>query len=133
MMDRITLTGLTFYGYHGCLPEENKTGQPFYVDIVLYVDLRAAGNSDDLSKTIDYSNVYHIVREIVENHTYKLIEAVAEAIAGALLSQFPVDAVDVTVHKPQAPVGGLLQDVAVTIERSRYDDILSQPGGQCRA
>jgi dihydroneopterin aldolase len=127
-MDRITLTGMHFYGHHGCLPEETKTGQPFDVDAVLYVDVHHAGKSDDLAGTIDYSKVYDVIKDIVENHTYKLIEAVAEMIAHTILSQFAVDAVDITVHKPQAPVGGLFDDVSVTVERSRYDNLLPQPG-----
>lgn len=123
-MDKITLTGMHFYGYHGCLPEETKTGQPFDVDAVLYVDLQPAGKADDLTKTIDYSQVYRAIKDIVENHTYKLIETVAERIAHTILSQFTVDAVDITVHKPQAPVGGPFSDVSVTVERSRYDNLL---------
>lgn len=129
-MDRITLTGMHFYGYHGCLAEENKKGQPFHVDVVLYADLQAAGKNDDLYSTIDYSLVYIAVKDIVENHTYKLIEKVAEMIADTLLGQFPIDAVDVTVHKPQAPIGGAFDDVSVTVERSRYDDLLPKSRGQ---
>lgn len=69
-MDTITLQGMQFYGYHGCLPEEQRNGQPFYVDAVLTADLTAAGASDALTDTIDYSKVYAVIQEIVKNgHT----------------------------------------------------------------
>lgn len=119
-MDTITLQGMQFYGYHGCLPEEQRNGQPFYVDAVLKADLTAAGNSDDLTDTIDYSRVYAVIQDIVEHRTYHLIERLAAVIADTVLAQFAVDAVTITVHKPHAPIGGPLADTAVTIERSRH-------------
>ena len=69
-MDTITIKGMHFYGYHGCLPEEQRTGQPFHVDAVLYADLSKAGASDELNDTIDYSRVYQLVQSIVEGRTY---------------------------------------------------------------
>ena len=105
-MDTITIKGMHFYGYHGCLPEEQRTGQPFHVDAVLYADLSKAGASDELNDTIDYSRVYQLVQSIVEGRTYRLIERLAAVIADEVLAGFPVDAVRVAVHKPQAPIGG---------------------------
>lgn len=125
-MDTIILQGMQFYGYHGCLPEEQRNGQPFYVDAVLGTDLAAAGASDALSDTIDYSRVYACIQEIVEKNTYQLIERLAEVIADTVLAQFAVDAVTITVHKPHAPIGGSIQDVAVTIERKRHAHVLSE-------
>ncbi len=119
-MDTIVLKGMHFYGYHGCLAEEQKTGQPFHVDVILTADLRRAGESDDLTDTIDYSQVWAMVRDIVEGRPYRLIERVAAVIAETLLAEFPLEAVKVTVHKPQAPVGGLFDDVAVCMERKRH-------------
>lgn len=116
-MDTITLKGIPCYGYHGCLPEENRNGQPFYIDIMMKVSLEKAGRSDDLRDTIDYSKVYGMVKNMAEGKPYHLIERLAEVIAEAVRTQFPIAGVIVTVHKPQAPVGGLIGDVAVTIER----------------
>lgn len=116
-MDTITLKGIPCYGYHGCLPEEQRNGQPFIIDAVLYTSLAKAGASDDLHDTIDYSKVYGLVKEITEGKPYQLIERLAQVLADTILAQFAVDAVTITVHKPHAPVGGPIGDVAVTIER----------------
>ncbi len=119
-MDRIVLTGMEFIGYHGCLPEERQTGQPFIVDTMMYLSLQEAGKSDDLGKTVNYAEVFAKVREIVEGEPCNLIETVAERIAAAILKDFElVERVEVTLHKPEAPIKGLFKDAAVTIERSR--------------
>lgn len=119
-MDKIELTGMEFIGYHGCLPEERLSGQPFIVDAVMYLSLQEAGKSDDLGKTVNYAEVFEKVREIVEGEPLNLIEAVAERIAAAVLSDFPlVENVEITLHKPEAPIKGLFKDAAVTVERSR--------------
>lgn len=120
-MDTITLKGMHFYGYHGCLPEERMTGQPFHVDAVLFVDAGKACASDDLEHTVDYGQVYRLVRSVVEGKPYHLIERLAAVIADEILAQFAVAAVNITVHKPHAPVGGFIDDVAVTIERKRRE------------
>ena len=119
-MDKIELTGMEFIGYHGCLPEERLSGQPFIVDAVMYLSLQEAGKSDDLGKTVNYAEVFEKVREIVEGEPLNLIEAVAERIAAAVLSDFPLVAkVEITLHKPEAPIKGLFKYAAVTVERSR--------------
>lgn len=119
-MDKIILTGLPFFAYHGCLPEEKKNGQTFLIDLTLETDLRAAGESDDLSKSVDYSAVYRLIRPLVEDHTYNLLERLGEGIAKDILAAFPqVQAVTVTVHKPQAPLGGLFADAAIELTRRR--------------
>ena len=119
-MDKIVLTGMEFIGYHGCLPEERQTGQPFIVDAVLYLSLREAGESDDLGKTVNYAEVCAKVQEIVEGEPCNLIETVAERIAAVILKDFSlVEKVAVTLHKPEAPIKGLFKDAAVSIERSR--------------
>lgn len=116
-MDTITLTGIACYGYHGCLPEEQRNGQPFIIDVILYTSLEKAGQTDDLTATIDYSKVYGLVKKITEGKPYQLIERLAQVLADTILAQFAVEAVTITVHKPYAPVGGPITDVAVTIER----------------
>lgn len=117
--DRILLTGLTFYGYHGVNPEERQLGQRFVVDLALTLDLGPSGQSDNLAETINYGEVYHLVREIVEGPPCDLIEAVAERIASAILTRTAARAVRVKVAKPWAPVKGMVAgEVAVEINRS---------------
>ena len=100
--DFILLEGMTFFGRHGTLSAERELGQPFVVDVALQCDLRPAGESDDLTQTVDYSQVYRQVRGIVEGPPLNLTEAVAERIADAILKTFPVvESVRVKVAKPQ--------------------------------
>lgn len=121
--DRILLSGLTFYGYHGVHPDERQRGQRFVVDVALSLDLRPAGRSDDLTQTINYSQVYHLVGQIVEGPACNLIEAVAERIAQAILDQTPATAVSVRVTKPWAPVQGMTAgEVAVEILRRSAEE-----------
>ena len=117
-MDKIILQGLKFYGYHGCLAEERAQGQIFFIDLVLYLDLSRAGESDDLKDTVDYSAVFQVVQKIVEGKPWNLIEKVAAVIADTILTQFSVETVAVTIHKPQAPIPGTFRDACVTIERT---------------
>lgn len=119
MTDRIILTGMRFYGYHGVYPEETKLGQSFVVDVELYADLRQAGLNDDLRQTVDYGKVYAAVKEMVEGHRFQLIEALAERVAAAVLEGFPVTEIVVRVHKPKAPIPGPLDGVTVEIRRGR--------------
>src|SRR5438874_10725311 len=104
--DLIRLTGLTFYGYHGVNPEEKQIGQRFIVDLELSLELAPAGRSDDLTVTVNYSEVYRIVRDIVEGMPRNLLEAVAEQIASDVLQQTSAKAVRVRLAKPWAPVKG---------------------------
>lgn len=121
-MDSIMLTGLSFYGYHGVYEEENKTGQPFIVDVAMDVDLTVPGETDDVALTVDYSKVYEVISHIVTDKTFHLIEGLATAILKAVFASFPlVSAMTVTIHKPQAPIGGLFDDAAVTLRRKRGD------------
>ena len=119
--DEVLLEGMRFYAYHGVNPEEQALGQRFTVDVVLAVDLRRAGQSDDLADTVSYSAVYKVVRGIVEGQPRQLIEAVAEDIAAAVLREFsPAGRVTVTVRKPEVPMKGSMLDAAgVRITRSR--------------
>ncbi len=117
--DRILLEGMVFFGRHGTLSAERELGQRFVVDLELRCDLRAAGMSDDLTKTVDYSEVYRLAREIVEGPPVGLTETVAERIASAALERYPqVEAVRVKVAKPQVRLGDtVLAGSAVEIVR----------------
>lgn len=119
-MDKIFLNNMKFYGYHGVYPEERKLGQRFYVDVVIESDLRKAGQSDDLHDTIDYSLVYERVKGIMEGEPKKLLEKLAEDIADTLLQEFSlVQRVTVKIIKPDPPIPGYYQSVAVEITRGR--------------
>ena len=119
--DRIRLMGMLFFGHHGTLPAERELGQRFVVDVDLHCDLRAAGMTDDLTQTVDYSEVYRQVREIVEGPPARLTETVAERIAAAILERHPlVEAVRVCVAKPHVRLdGGVLAGSAVEVVRRR--------------
>jgi len=100
--------------------KERRSGQPFFVDLVLHVDLRPAGATDDLTRTVHYGEVAEMVREIIIGTRFQLIEALAEEIARSLLERFTlVAALEVTVHKPKAPIDVTFSDVAVSIVRTR--------------
>ncbi len=119
--DRILLEGMIFYGRHGTLPAERDLGQRFVVDVEIYCDLRPAGLSDDLTKTVDYSEVHRQAREIVEGEPVNLTETVAERIAAAVLERHPpVEAVRVRVAKPEVRLEDtVLAGSAVEILRRR--------------
>lgn len=119
--DEILLEGMRFYAYHGVNPEERTLGQRFAVDVAMTVDLRRAGQSDDLDDTVSYSAVYKLVRRIVEGEPRNLIEAVAEQIAATILQEHPpVARVTVIVRKPEVPLKGAMLDAAgVRISRVR--------------
>lgn len=121
MTDRIRLNDMVFYAYHGVLPEERALGQRFLVDVELRTDLRPAGSSDNLDRTVNYGDVYERVREIVTGPPCLLIETVAERIAGCILDRYPtVESVAVRVRKPEVPLqGAILGSSEVWIERER--------------
>lgn len=120
MHDAILLTGLATTGRHGVFEHERREGQRFSADLVLHLDLAEAAGSDDLSDTIDYGAVADAVVAILGGPPFDLIEAVAGAIADRVLGGWPaVHAVEVTVHKPDAPIGHDIDDVAVRIRRGR--------------
>jgi len=119
-MDIIYFNGMEFYGYHGVFPEENKLGQRFIVDMELYLDLGVAGETDQLENTINYAEVYHLCKGIMENETYQLVEKVAQQIANRSLTGFPLlNEVMVRVTKPDPPIPGHYRSVAVEIRRGR--------------
>ena len=119
MSDRIVLHDIRLEGRHGNNPGEQDQPQPFEVDVELEMDLRPAGETDDLDRTVDYGRIYDIVRDVVERRSYRLIEAIAEAISRDVLAAARVDAVVVRVRKPAVQLGGPLDDASVEIRRSR--------------
>lgn len=120
MSDQIYLHGMVFDGHVGVPEEERAVVQPIEVDVELMVDLAAAGNTDDLAATVDYGLVYAACRELLDSRSYRLLEAVAETIAGELLRRFAlVDAVVVRAKKPGVPIDGEIEHAGVRIERRR--------------
>lgn len=119
-LDRIYLKQMQFYGYHGVLPEENRIGQRFIVDLQVELDLQKAGQSDELGDSVNYAELYTLCKEIVEGKPLKLIEAVAESIASKVLMDYQkISSVTVKMIKPDPPIPGHYQSVAVEITRDR--------------
>lgn len=119
--DRIIMRGMEFYGFHGVLDLEREKGQPFIVDLDLVLDLKPAGITDDLSRTVSYAEVYRTVATIMTGPACRLLEALAENIARAVLANYPVTQVMVRIKKPQAPVAGKFRYMAVEICRDQYE------------
>ena len=120
MADRITLTGLELHGYHGVFAEEKRDGQPFVVDMTCWLNFSGAAAEDDLEQTINYAELAEIAAEIVQGPARDLIETVATEIAESAMAHFSeLYAVEVTIHKPQAPIPRTFADVSVTARRSR--------------
>ena len=120
IIDKIHVNGMEFYGYHGVLREENKLGQRFRVDLTVELDLKNAGESDNLEHTANYASLYNCCKKIVEGKPYKLVEAVAEQIAKEILADFNiVHYCTVKMIKPDPPIPGHYKEVAVEIKRGR--------------
>ncbi|MET0865129.1 MAG: dihydroneopterin aldolase [Nakamurella sp.] len=117
MADRITLTGLTVFGHHGVFEHEKRDGQDFVVDITVWLELAEAAATDDLTRTVHYGELAQAAAAIVAGPPRDLIEAVAGEIADVVLAGFPVTSVEVTVHKPSAPIPLSFRDVSVTVTR----------------
>lgn len=118
--DKILIEGLEVFANHGVYPAENELGQKFVVSATLYTSLRQAGKTDDLDVSINYGEVCHTIDAYLRAHTFKLIEAAAEATAERLLADYPaLIAVRLRIAKPWAPIGLPLSSVAVEIERTR--------------
>nr|WP_205679711.1 dihydroneopterin aldolase [Paenarthrobacter ureafaciens] len=118
-VDRITLTGVTAVGHHGVFDFERREGQPFVVDAVLYTDFTKAADTDDLQFTAHYGEVAGLITKHIEGEPLNLIEGLAVRIAEDILANYGVSAVDVTVHKPKAPIEVPFGDVAVSVHRER--------------
>jgi dihydroneopterin aldolase len=118
MSDRIELVGLRVRGHHGVLEHERRDGQDFVVDVGLDVDVTVAAATDDLAKTVDYGELAVSIAAVVSGEPVDLIETLAQRIADVCLRDARVRAVDVAVHKPNAPVTVPVEDVVVRIRRT---------------
>jgi dihydroneopterin aldolase len=120
MMDQLKLHGITAYGYHGALPEEQVTGQLFRANLVISLDTREAGQTDDLGRTLNYAPIVEEVTAILTGKPVRLIETLAEKIAETLLSRYSlIQEIRVEVEKPNPPVAAWFSGVSVCILRKR--------------
>lgn len=117
-MDSIQIRDLEIYCHHGVLKEENILGQKFLISVVLYMNTRPAGQTDELDQSVNYASVAHVIKEEMQRKNYHLIEAAAEHLAQQILLRFPLtDRIEVEVKKPWAPIQLPLDTVSVCIER----------------
>ncbi|CAL5072839.1 unnamed protein product [Urochloa decumbens] len=127
--DKLVLRGLQFHGFHGVKQEEKTLGQKFVVDVDAWMDLSTAGETDSISDTVSYTDIYRIVKDVVEGPSQNLLESVAHRIASATLLEFQqISAVRVEVKKPHVAVQGILDYLGVEIVRYRKDKAGSSPG-----
>lgn len=112
---------MSFYGYHGVFGAEAELGQRFYVDLELSLDLSKAGASDDLHDTVNYADIFTCVQKIVEGERFHLVEKLTAVIAERLLEQFPLHEVKAKVTKPNPPINGHYESVAIEMIRRRED------------
>ena len=119
--DRIILTGMQFYGFHGVNPEERRLGQPFVVDLEAELDLSNASQTDRLTDTVSYTHLYRAVKQVLEGEPLNLLEAAAGAVVASVLEQHPsIQSLRVRIHKPRPPIkGSVIQSAAVELYRSR--------------
>ena len=120
MSDRIFIKGLALHAYHGVMPYEGKVGQTFTSDLALDIDLSAAARTDKVADTVSYDKVVGCVATAFVAQKFRLIEAAAGKVADAVLAAFPaVRKVEVTIHKPHAPIAAIFEDVGVVLARTR--------------
>ncbi len=120
--DRIILSDLAFYGYHGVMLEENKLGQRFRIDLECGLDLKRAGETDIVEATVSYAEIYSLVKEATEDTRYKLIEALAQHIVDRLFEAFaPFEWIRIRIRKPEAPIPAVSGEFAIELFRKRGD------------
>jgi dihydroneopterin aldolase len=117
--DRIEIRGLRVHGFHGVRPEERRDGQVFVIDATVDIDTAPAAAGDELAATVDYSALAERLHAVVAGEPVDLLETLAARLADVCLVDSRVTAAEVSVHKPQAPVGVPVDDVVVTIQRTR--------------
>jgi dihydroneopterin aldolase len=122
MTDRIVLHDMRFLGHHGVGDEERARPQEFGVDVEIARDLGPAGRADDLARTVDYGAVFATCRDVVERTSFRLIEALAEALADEILARYPVRDVIVRVRKLRPPIPGTLGWAGVEVRRTALRD-----------
>jgi len=122
--DKIILHGMQFYGFHGVNSEEKTLGQTYLVDCEVTLDLLKAGISDNLADTVSYTDIYKIVRSVIEGQSKNLLEALAESIANKIINQFKINSIKVTLMKPNPPIkGSNINHAAVEITRDRAESL----------
>ncbi|NIA24976.1 MAG: dihydroneopterin aldolase [Gammaproteobacteria bacterium] len=119
MNGQIKLDGIRVFAHHGVFPEERQAGQTFVIDVTMHLDLEPAVTTDDLTATIDYGALAQAIHDRVADESWGLIERVAGRVADLVMEDKRVEVVEVTVHKPEAPITVPFDDVSVTIRRSR--------------
>jgi len=118
-MGVIRLHNMTFYGFHGVSPAEKETGRRFEVDLELYLNLDRAAQSDKLKDTVNYTEVYNSVQELVMQNRFSLLETIGVRLAEKILAKFNVEEVVVRVRKKIPPIPGNLDDIEVEVRRKR--------------
>ena len=120
-MDRIKITQLEVFARHGVFPEENTLGQKFLIDATLYLDLRKAGDRDEIASSVDYGRICHQMDAFMHEHTFRLIEACAYAMARFLLKENPLlMGIDLEIKKPWAPISLPVEFVSACISKRRH-------------
>jgi dihydroneopterin aldolase len=117
--DRIVVRGITAHAHHGVYDWERERGQTFRVDAVLELDTAPAAAADDLDRTVNYAALAQQLHGVLTGEPVDLLETLAQRLADTCLADPLVDAVEITVHKPEADLGVPFDDVAVTVRRSR--------------
>lgn len=118
-MSTVRLINAVFYAHHGVNQEEHRLGGRYEVDVSMDLDIEEAAREDDLTFTVDYEKVYRLAKEVVVNNRFFLIERLAYLIAHGVMDAYPmIHAVEVTVRKPNPPVGGTA-DRAEAVYRMR--------------
>lgn len=126
MKDCIKIRKLKIFAYHGCMEEEKKNGQDFYVDVNMYTDITNPGYSDELDDTVNYALVCSKIKEFITKNRFDLIEAVAVQCSDYILKTFPkIKKIDFTIYKPEAPIEEPFETVAVSVTRKWHNVILS--------
>lgn len=122
LRDKIALYDMQFWAYHGVFEAEKTLGQRFHIDVTLSLDLTEAGQTDDLTASVSYADVFRAVEQVVVGQRFDLLEALALNIINAIFAVSGlIDSVEVTVKKPQAPIPGHFAHAAVTMTRSRSE------------
>ncbi|MBI1932076.1 MAG: dihydroneopterin aldolase [Ignavibacteriales bacterium] len=122
MQNVVRIKNAVFYAYHGALKEEQHIGGKFEADVDMYFNFTEAAANDDLSKTINYDEVYKFINKVIHEKKYYLIETLTAKIADNLLSTYSIlDKVIVKVRKNNVPVGGIIEHVEAEVEKSRNE------------
>ena len=123
-LDQISVEGIRVQGHHGVLATERETGQLFLADVVAHVNVRAAASTDELARTVNYSDIADRVAEVLAGDPSDLLESVAERCARVVLEMSGVECVDIAIHKPQAPLHVEFADVVLRIRRDLHSGTL---------